>query len=362
MIKRTLFFLIILFAFFVQKAKSQNVDTLIVPQDTLIVGLKISPPFTIKNDYGYTGLSIDLWEKIAENLHVEYRFKEYDLEHVLPAIENGEVDICISPLTVTSERLLRFDFTQPFFTSKLSIAVPASTEDTVKALISSFFSLGFLKAILVLLFVIFIFGLALWLIERKHNPQFNKKFRGIGDGIWWSAVTMTTVGYGDKAPQSTAGRVLAVVWMYTAIIIISSLTASITSAVTVHEIKSRVETIDDLKSIKVGTLKSSATERFLISQNITELSYFHDVSEGLNALANQEIEAFIYDEPIMRYIMHSENLVDEIAIVPNDLSSQYYSFSLPHGHYLLEQINPILMRELESVNWKGILNKYNLEQ
>jgi voltage-gated potassium channel Kch len=59
-------------------------------------------------------------------------------------------------------------------------------------------------------------GALIWLAERRHNEE---QFRrdpaaGIGNGIWWSAVTMTTVGYGDKAPVTLAGRVIALVWMF----------------------------------------------------------------------------------------------------------------------------------------------------
>ena len=31
----------------------------------------------------------------------------------------------------------------------------------------------------------------------------------VADGLWWSAVTMTTVGYGDKVPRSRIGKFLS---------------------------------------------------------------------------------------------------------------------------------------------------------
>lgn len=49
----------------------------------------------------------------------------------------------------------------------------------------------------------------------------------IGDALWWSFVTTTTVGYGDIAPQSVWGRIVAVVLMIVGIGFISMLTGTI---------------------------------------------------------------------------------------------------------------------------------------
>lgn len=34
-----------------------------------------------------------------------------------------------------------------------------------------------------------------------------KQIRSIPEGIWWSLITMTTVGYGDKIPVSFGGKI-----------------------------------------------------------------------------------------------------------------------------------------------------------
>lgn len=51
----------------------------------------------------------------------------------------------------------------------------------------------------------------------------------LSDGIWWSFVTTTTVGYGDISPSSTAGRATACVLMIMGIGLIGSLTSTITT-------------------------------------------------------------------------------------------------------------------------------------
>lgn len=51
----------------------------------------------------------------------------------------------------------------------------------------------------------------------------------IGDAFWWSFVTTTTVGYGDIAPQSFGGRIIAVFLMLVGIGFLSTLTGTISS-------------------------------------------------------------------------------------------------------------------------------------
>ena len=52
---------------------------------------------------------------------------------------------------------------------------------------------------------------------------------GYGDGIWWAIVTASTVGYGDIAPSTVPGRIIAVLLMLVGIGLMSTLAASITS-------------------------------------------------------------------------------------------------------------------------------------
>ena len=87
---------------------------------------------------------------------------------------------------------------------------------------------------------------------------------------------------------------------------------------------------------------------------------FDKVENGLYALVNNEIQAFVYDEPIMQYLIVKEQINDKIYIVPLKLSTDYYSFALPKNSVKTSEINEIIVNELENITWKAILNKYSL--
>src|SRR5262249_22214822 len=149
--------------------------------------------------------------------------------------------------------------------------------------------------------VLAIVGAIIWLAERRRNEQFGGPIaHGIGAGLWWSAVTMTTVGYGDKAPVTILGRVLGLIWMFAAIIIIASFTAQISSALTAGSLDSRISGPKDLPRVKIGTVKPSQGARYLDKRHLDYTGY-KTADEAVVALGKGEIDAVVYESPILRF-------------------------------------------------------------
>lgn len=69
-------------------------------------------------------------------------------------------------------------------------------------------------------------GLELYFERHATGPTGIHNF---GDALWWAVVTVTTVGYGDKVPQTGAGKWVATVLMLTGIGLVSALTATVAS-------------------------------------------------------------------------------------------------------------------------------------
>jgi voltage-gated potassium channel len=55
--------------------------------------------------------------------------------------------------------------------------------------------------------VILLFALVGAILVTIFEGPVNQQFGAVGDAIWWVVVTMTTVGYGDKVPTTTADRI-----------------------------------------------------------------------------------------------------------------------------------------------------------
>lgn len=324
----------------------------------LIIGVTETPPFVEKRPQGYAGLSIASWKMVNEQLQASYEFKEYEsLESLLTGIENGEVDLSVNPITVTDNRMKRMEFSQPYFISHTSVV--KRKESNVLNHVKNFFSWDFFSLIGLLLFVILIFGILVWAFERKRNPEeFGGSIRGIMQGFWWSAVTMTTVGYGDKAPKTTGGRVIGLIWMFIAVIIISSFTAGIASSLTVKSINEEITNIQDLERFEVTTVKSSSSQELLDLYNVRNTLVTNGV-EGLDAVMNEKTKLFVYDEPILKFEIERLGLSDELEILGQSLKKDYYSYAFPKNSKLKKEIDPILVRTLKTMEWANLVKDYN---
>jgi ABC-type amino acid transport substrate-binding protein len=324
---------------------------------SVIIATREAPPFVIKTAEGWQGITIELVERIARRLNMSYEFKEMGLEEMLDKTAAGRVDAAAAALTITAERERQLDFTHPFFTSGLGVVVPRNSGLTWLSTLQRIASGAFLHAAGALLGVLTLVGVLVWLVERNRNAQFPKEpVKGVGSGIWWSAVTMTTVGYGDKAPLTLPGRILGLIWMFASIIIISGFTAAIATSLTVGQLSQTIEGIEDLYGKRVLTAKGSTSAAFLDSKLI-RYETVPSITDALEQLAAGKVDAVVYDQPILRYLV-KDNYVHDLRVLPNQFARQDYGIAIPPGARLRERLNREILQIIQGGEWSPMLEGY----
>jgi polar amino acid transport system substrate-binding protein len=219
-------------------------------------------PFVIKEQDRLTGFSIDLWKEIALITELPFEFVEVaTVGDQLDALADGEADIAIAAISLTPEREEQFDFSYPYFRSGLQVMTTNQRQSLIEWVFSNVLTFRILLAKSILVLILIVVGHAIWLLERKKNPQFPQSYlRGVWEGIWWSAVTVTTVGYGDRIIRGVFGRVLGIFWMFAGIFLIGGFTAYVASELTVSELHAEINGPEDLRGRRVVTLiKASGT-------------------------------------------------------------------------------------------------------
>lgn len=326
----------------------------------LVIGTKDAPPFAFEEAGRWKGASLDLWEELARELDLDYEVRSYgeDLQGLLTAVHNGEVDAGVAAITVNGEREQIMDFTHPFYTTGFGIAVRPVAKHTWKTTAATIFSWSVLRLLALLVGALLLMGLLMWLVERRVNPdQFGGSVpNGIWSGFWWAAVTMTTVGYGDKAPKSVAGRVLTVIWMLTALFLIGIFIANMSSALTVGQLGGPIRGVEDLVSSRVATIKESASEDWLRDNRIP-FNYFDGLSSALDAVARGSMDAVFYDRPLLEYRV-AQTMGDRVEMLSDDYGHQDYAIALPEGSALREPLNRVLLSSPVQAAWRDILFRY----
>ena len=330
------------------------------PSDTLIVGTRQAPPFAMRNDLGeWSGITIDLWRQVAQALDWEYEFRELPLEGFIDSVAAGVVDVGAAAISVTSEREEVIDFSLALHNSGLGVAVRLRQGLGSGQFIRRIISPAFLKVAAGLCLLLSLVGVGVWWFEHKRNKeQFGgSRLQGIGSGFWWAAVTMTTVGYGDKAPRTLGGRLVALVWMFAAVIVISGFTASIATSLTINAIGTDIRSTEDLANKRMGTVRESATEQMVLDDGWT-IRGFDSLEEAMRAMVAGRIDAVLYDEPLLRYLARQEEFVGEVTVLPRTLYPERYAFVLRQGSPLREPINRLLLETLEDPTWESRLQFY----
>lgn len=322
----------------------------------LVVGVRVNAPFVeLDDDQG--GIALELWQSVAAKLARDYRLVRYDnVQALLKATNDGEVDIAVGAITVTAERAAEVDFSHPFFRGGIGIAT--SGRSGWNRALAALASPAFLKAVGILMLVLLMVGMLVWLAERRRNAaQFGgRAIDGIGSGLWWSAVTMTTVGYGDKAPLTATGRGIALVWMFVSIITISGFTAAIASAFTVERLAARVENTDDLNRARIVTLAGTTSEEALRKHGI-RYQTISDLAAGLDALRADQVDAVIYDAPVLQAALLARG-DPHLLVLPQQLQQEDYAFALPLGSNLRKPLNAALLQALRGNDWPALVARY----
>ena len=317
--------------------------------DTLRVGLAGTAPFVVKEGSGYDGISIEIWQLVALEAGIDYRFEPVaDVATALEKLQGKELDVVVGPVSITSERAEMARFTQPYFLSSLVIASRVR-EAGVWQHVKPFFSPSFFISLGLLLVVLTTVGSLIWLAERKVSPdQFPARpLTGIFNGIWFALVTMTTVGYGDKAPKTVAGKIVSGVWMVIALLTATSLIAGLSSTITVNRLSSStINTAEQMRGKEVAVIEGSPAEQF-VREYSGKVVTVASLEDAFDLLEKREVAAIAYDRPQLMYYLN-ENPDTEIAISNAEYMPQGYGFAFQRTAGTAVSVNIQLLHLQES--------------
>ena len=329
----------------------------VLAQDLTVATVTRDPFSQVENGVD-TGFSIELWDLIAAELGQTYSIRRFDaFPDMLAAIENGEADVAAANISITADREALFDFSQPIFSSGLRIMIHAG-QGSGSSIWSALWNRDFLIAALAAFALLFGGGLLMWKLESRNGQEY---FHGTArekafPAFWWALNLVVNGGFEERVPRTVLGRIFATMLVVSSLFVVSIFVANITAAMTVNAIQSSVQSVSDLYDKHVGTTSGSTAEAFLNGREIANRGY-ESLDDLIEAFEAEEIEAVVFDAPILSYYVNTGGQ-DIGELVGPVFLRENYGLALPSASPLREPINRILLRFRENGTYDELYAKW----
>ncbi|XP_052755264.1 glutamate receptor ionotropic, kainate 2 isoform X6 [Galleria mellonella] len=343
----------------------------ILQNKTLIVTTILSAPYCMRREASerltgnaqFEGYAIDLIHEISKILGFNYTFKlapdgrygSYNRETkewdgMIRELLEQRADVAIADLTITYDREQVVDFTMPFMNLGISVLYrkPIKQPPNLFSFLSPlsldvwiYMATAYL-GVSVLLFILARFTPYEW--HQSHSPDGEKmeNIFSLANCLWFAIGSLMQQSC-DFLPKAVSTRMVAGMWWFFTLIMISSYTANLAAFLTVERMDSPIESAEDLAKqtkIKYGALKGGSTAAFFRDSNFSTYqrmwSFMESARPTVFTSSNKEGE-----ERVMRgkgsyaYLMESttiEYVVErncDLTQVGGMLDSKGYGIAMP---------------------------------
>lgn len=327
----------------------------------LLVSTKKIEPFVFVDDKNQVaGYSIDLWDAVAKRLNVAYKWEvRKTVKEVLADVTEKRADLGIAGISMTPDREAVLDFSHPFFDSGLQILARKANGPNPLAVLWKTVRSRDLRYPFGLLFgFAIIIAHIMWLVERKNNPDFPKKYLpGVWEGFWWASVNVMTGGDAEKKVGRGVARLVALAWMTIGVLLVAYVTGAVASALTVSQLESDIQSVRDLQGRRVLTTTGSTAAEYLERIGIPVRTVPALEPQHYEQLLNNDIDAIVYDSPSLRYAANRYGR-NRLAVVGQIFEADKYGIALPTGSPLREQINATLLQLQRDGTYADLATKW----
>jgi len=259
-------------------------------------------PFVFPDTTPQTGFSVDVWNEVARRLHVDFTWQLVAADDRLPVVERGDADVAIGLIVMTPEEEKRVDFTLPYFDSGLRIMVRPQGEGRFFDTFESIPWRAIAELVGMAILIMLLLANVVWLIERRNNPTFKKKYlAAIGEGLWGSMLIIATGEHGDRDAPGVLKRItVASMWLL-GVILIAQLTATVTSSQTVARLQSDIRGPSDLPGKSITATPGTIAGDYLTGLGLP-FTPMANPDEGVRMLKQGEVQAIVLNSAILEYL------------------------------------------------------------
>ncbi|MSR04333.1 MAG: transporter substrate-binding domain-containing protein [Phycisphaerales bacterium] len=285
------------------------------------VGVLNAEPFAIPDTaMKWTGYAVVMFEASSIHARVVPEFREYASANALiDAVASGEVDAGVGNTLVTSERLERVDFSQPFLDAGLRVMVPSEKSSSFFRVIDGLVEGGHARVLAWCFAGALGLTVAVSLLLRRFDRDFTPHLHeGLAESfhhVVSVAVTGKTSYKGGVVPP-WVGRIVAAIWLLFGLATVAYLTSTVTSVMTVDVLHRQINGPKDLRGKTIGIVAETGGDTYCSEQKL-DVVRFKTLEAAAQAMIEHQIDAVVGDASILEYyeLKHADvkvNVVGEL--------------------------------------------------
>lgn len=323
----------------------------------LKVGVALGEPFVISQNNEFTGIAVDTWKLIADEQNLKYQLISAG-EHIDDAVSKlaeGQFDVLIGPIVPTYERNLLVDFMQPYYLNKIGMVVALKQIDFLNAM-NSIFNDTVSIALIIFFFSTILYFHIFWYCERKKNPNVPQSYKDGMIKTFWLHTLDIDLG---KIPAFTVTKTSRFFWLFLLTLFFSSITAAITSALTIALSDQYVNynSLDDFKNKKVTAVLATAPFKIAKDAGLNIIPV-NDREEAFKLLVKGEVVAYVDYYPTAEYYLSQHELAQKLIMAHVTIKRDTFAFALPINSPLRHPLNVKLSSHQRYGLVKAICEKY----
>jgi polar amino acid transport system substrate-binding protein len=314
-------------------------------------------PFVLPDTDPLAGFSIDIWKEVARRMRVDFTLNVVAADDRLPALERGEADVAIGLIVMTPEDEQRVDFSAPYFDSGLQIMVHSRGEGRFLGAVHSIPWLALGELLGVALLVVLLLANVLWLVERRSNPRFRKKYLpAIGEGLWGSMLIIATGEHGDRDAPDVVKRIAVVAMWLLGVVLVAQLTATVTSSQTVARLQSEIRGPGDLPGKRIAATPGTIAGDYLTQLGLP-FTAMANPDDGLRMLRQGEVQAVVLSAAVLQYLA-AQPANRALQVVGPIFRPYKIAIAVANGSPLRKRINEALLAIYQDGTYEDIYARW----
>lgn len=306
-------------------------------------------PFSYQYGKKIKGLSVDIWEQIAAEIGIKYRFipMTESEDKALNQLNSGNLDALIGPVMVTHHYVNKASFSRPYFINKLGI-IYKSRSESFWSVISAIF-----KETLFIIFIFYIGMLTLFILlfyifeyqlckKKQEPPPHFFHF------IWPTIITLLSLNLVRKS-SSVHDKVANVFWMLISLSFIAIFSAMISASLTISHSDisySGQQNFRKLTHQKVAIIKGTYADYFTDRLDIEKV-YVPNYQSAIKMVEEGKVEAFIDNYATINY-KHAHFKNKELFIKKMNIGTSEIAFAFRKEDPIIAKIDNILTKLQDS--------------